>query len=443
MPLYRDPKTGMRVTQYNMKWVEQAGLVKFDFLGLKTLTVLRTRRRPHPPRAASRSISPRCRSTIRRPTSRCAAARRSACSRWKARACARRSSRWRPTASRISSPSSPSTVRARWRTSRSIARASSARDPSRPSAGIRIEAASRSCEETFGIIVYQEQVMEVAKVLSGYSLGDADLLRRAMGKKIKKEMDAQRERFVEGAVARGLTSREGERDLRPPREVRRLRLQQEPRRGLRARRVPDRLPEGEPSGRVPRRVDDARSRQHRQARRIPPRGAASRHPRRAALDQPLGRRLRRRLRCGGEGRDPLRARGRSRASAGRRSKSLVEARGDAPFTDLADFARRLNPRVFNKRTLENLIAAGALDELEPDRARACAAVDAMMNLAQQLADAASGGTLDMFGGVAAADVQLRDSAASSPGPRRSGCSANTRRSASSSRAIRSTSTAIS
>src|SRR5690606_37291097 len=58
--------------------------------------------------------------------------------------------------------------------------------------------------ETFGIIVYQEQVMEVAKVLSGYSLGDADLLRRAMGKKIKKEMDDQRERFVRGALEGGL-----------------------------------------------------------------------------------------------------------------------------------------------------------------------------------------------------------------------------------------------
>ena len=59
--------------------------------------------------------------------------------------------------------------------------------------------------ETFGIIVYQEQVMEVAKVLAGYSLGEADLLRRAMGKKIKAEMDAQRERFVSGAVERGLS----------------------------------------------------------------------------------------------------------------------------------------------------------------------------------------------------------------------------------------------
>ena len=58
--------------------------------------------------------------------------------------------------------------------------------------------------ETYGVIIYQEQVMEIAKILSGYSLGDADLLRRAMGKKIKAEMDAQRERFVSGAMERDL-----------------------------------------------------------------------------------------------------------------------------------------------------------------------------------------------------------------------------------------------
>ena len=55
-------------------------------------------------------------------------------------------------------------------------------------------------KETFGVIIYQEQVMEIAKVLAGYSLGGADLLRRAMGKKIKAEMDAQRDMFVEGAI---------------------------------------------------------------------------------------------------------------------------------------------------------------------------------------------------------------------------------------------------
>jgi len=88
-------------------------------------------------------------------------------------------------------------------------------------------------------------------------------------------------------------------------------------------------------------------------------------------------------------------------------EALLEARGDKPFASLADLAKRLNPRLFNKRTLENLAAAGALDELEPDRARACAAIDAMMSLAQHSAEAANGGTIDMFGGVGAADVVLR------------------------------------
>jgi DNA polymerase III subunit alpha len=88
-------------------------------------------------------------------------------------------------------------------------------------------------------------------------------------------------------------------------------------------------------------------------------------------------------------------------------ESLIEVRGDKPFTDLADFARRINPRMLNKRTLENLIAAGALDELEPERAKACASIDAIMSLAQQSHEAANGGMIDMFGGVGSADVQLR------------------------------------
>jgi len=59
-------------------------------------------------------------------------------------------------------------------------------------------------KETFGVIIYQEQVMQIAQVMAGYSLGEADLLRRAMGKKIRKEMEQQRERFVSGAIARGI-----------------------------------------------------------------------------------------------------------------------------------------------------------------------------------------------------------------------------------------------
>ena len=230
--------------------------------------------------------------------------------------------------------------------------------------------------ETYGVIIYQEQVMQIAQILSGYSLGEADLLRRAMGKKIKAEMDAQRERFVSGAVERGVDTAQGRRDLRPPREVRRLRLQQEPRRRLCARRLPDRLSEGQPSGRVPGRVDDARS---------SPTPTSSSEFRREA--QRLGIKVEPPSvnRSGvvfdvvdAEGRlDPAMRWRPSRASAGRRSRRCVEARGDEPFRDLADFARRINPRAVNKRTLESLIAAGALDELEPDRARAAAAVDAV------------------------------------------------------------------
>ena len=59
-------------------------------------------------------------------------------------------------------------------------------------------------KETYGVIIYQEQVMQIAQILSGYTLGEADLLRRAMGKKKKEEMDQQRKRFVEGARAKGV-----------------------------------------------------------------------------------------------------------------------------------------------------------------------------------------------------------------------------------------------
>ena len=137
-------------------------------------------------------------------------------------------------------------------------------------------------KETFGVIIYQEQVMQIAQVMAGYSLGEADLLRRAMGKKIRAEMEKQRERFVAGAVKNDVAKGAGRDDLRTAREIRRLRLQQEPRGGLRAGVLPHRLHEGALSGRVPRGVDDARSQQHRQAQRISRRGAAARHQGRGA-----------------------------------------------------------------------------------------------------------------------------------------------------------------
>ena len=94
---------------------------------------------------------------------------------------------------------------------------------------------------TYGVILYQEQVMQIAQVLAGYTLGGADLLRRAMGKKKPEEMAKQRCVFVDGAVARGVDERTGGAHLRPDGEVRRLRLQQVALGRLRGAVVPDRV----------------------------------------------------------------------------------------------------------------------------------------------------------------------------------------------------------
>ncbi len=93
VPLYRDPKTGMRVTQFNMKWVEQAGLVKFDFLGLKTLTVLRAATDLLKLRGGIEVDLPSLPIDDQLTYERLGRARRSGCSRWNRPACARRWSR--------------------------------------------------------------------------------------------------------------------------------------------------------------------------------------------------------------------------------------------------------------------------------------------------------------------------------------------------------------
>ena len=100
-------------------------------------------------------------------------------------------------------------------------------------------------EATYGVITYQEQVMQIARDLAGYSLGEADLLRRAMGKKIRAEMETQRERFISGAVGARYRACRRRGDLRRLREVRRLRLQQVALGALRADHLPDGLSEGE------------------------------------------------------------------------------------------------------------------------------------------------------------------------------------------------------
>jgi DNA polymerase-3 subunit alpha len=194
VPLYRDTddKSSLPATQFNMKWVETAGLVKFDFLGLKTLTVIEK----------ACELVGRDRIDIAKiplddePTFRMLA-KGDAYGVFQMEGSGMRDILAKLKPNRFEDlialvalyrPGPMDDIP----TYISVKNGQEKPDYLHPSLkGI--------LEETYGIMVYQEQVMQIAQVLSGYSLGGADLLRRAMGKKIQSEMDAQRAAFVEGA----------------------------------------------------------------------------------------------------------------------------------------------------------------------------------------------------------------------------------------------------
>ncbi len=170
-------------------------------------------------------------------------------------------------------------------------------------------------KETYGVPVYQEQVMQIAQVVAGFSLGQADILRRAMGKKKPEEALKMRPRFLEGASANGV-SREGRRaHLRAALRLHRVRLQQEPQRGLRDPRLPHDLAEGEPPRRVHGRQPHQRHQRHRPDRRAHPRGARDGPRGAAARRQPVRPGLR-----GGGRADRLRPDRASTTSAPARSR---------------------------------------------------------------------------------------------------------------------------
>ncbi|MDG1690701.1 MAG: DNA polymerase III subunit alpha, partial [Alphaproteobacteria bacterium] len=193
--LYRDPKSDMPVTQFNMKWVEKAGLVKFDFLGLKTLTVLEKAVELIEGTGATVDIhnlplddektyellgrgdtigvfqleSSGMRDVLRK----------------------MRPDKFEDIIALVAlyRPGPMDNIPTY------IACKMGEQEPD-----YMHDSLKSILEENYGVMIYQEQVMQIAQTLSGYSLGEADLLRRAMGKKIQAEMTAQKARFIDGAV---------------------------------------------------------------------------------------------------------------------------------------------------------------------------------------------------------------------------------------------------
>src|SRR6185437_561373 len=201
VPLYRDPRSDMPVTQFNMKWVESAGLVKFDFLGLKTLTVLDRAMRHLERRGAG--FAWEAIALDDSPTYELMASGQTL-------GVFQLESQGMRDILRQLRPASLEEVTAlislyRPGPMESIPEYVDCKTGRRP-VDVVHPLLEPVLKDTYGVIVYQEQVMQIAQILAGYSLGEADLLRRAMGKKKKEEMEQQRARFISGAETNGVAA---------------------------------------------------------------------------------------------------------------------------------------------------------------------------------------------------------------------------------------------
>ncbi len=395
VPLYRDPNSEMPVTQFNMKWVEPAGLVKFDFLGLKTLTVL------------DRAVAmihhgepdfDLDRIPLDDPKAFELTARGETVGVFQLEGSGMRDMlrQMRPDCFEdiiavvaLYRPGPMDNI-PKFCNVKSGAEKPDYLHPCLE--GI--------LTETYGVIVYQEQVMQIAQVMAGYSLGDADLLRRAMGKKIKSEMDAQRERFVQGSVANKIESERAEYifdlvakfagygfnkshaaayaliayqtaylkanypvefmaatmslDLTNTDKLN-LFKQEVGRMGIRL--LPPDLNKSDVVFTVAAGAGDN--------------GADGIHYALAAVKN--------------VGRDAMAA-------------VVAERRENGPYKDVWDFAGRLDPRQVNKRQVENLARAGAFDGLNPNRAQMLAAAEIMLRFAGHAAAERESAQDSLFGG---------------------------------------------
>jgi len=375
VPLYRDPRSDMPVTQFDMKYVELAGLVKFDFLGLKTLSVLHKAVGMLAARGIEVDLDalpwddPAVYELLQRGDT--------------VGVFQLESEGMRRTLAQVK-PTNFGDI---------IALVSLYRPgpmDNIPSFGARKNGREAITyphpllkdilEETYGIIVYQEQVMQAAQVLAGYSLGDADLLRRAMGKKIKAEMDKQRGRFVEGAADNGIDKPKANElfDLIDKFAGYGFNKSHAAAYALLAYQtawLKAHHPEAffaasmcfdmHQTEKLSVFVDDMR---RLGIACLPPciNASMAEFSIEGPAETPQVRYALAGLKNVGE----------------RAMERLVEARAEAgPFASLEDLAARIDPQLINKRQIESLAGAGAFDALGIERAAAHAAAEAVLALA--------------------------------------------------------------
>jgi len=391
-PLYKDPRSDLPATQFNMKWVESAGLVKFDFLGLKTLTVLDRAVKHLKKRGAEVDLgklpfddaktyellasgqtvgvfqleSQGMRDTLRK--MRCGPIEEITAL----------ISLYRP------GPMDNIDTFVDCKFGRKPV------DTLHPSLETVLK-------ETYGVIVYQEQVMQIAQILAGYSLGEADLLRRAMGKKKKEEMDLQKIRFVSGAKAKNVPEEQSGSIFELVAKFAGYGFNKSHAAAyaliayqtawLKANTPVEFLAA---SMSLDISNTDKLAVFHQDARRF---GITVRAPdvNRSGADFEV------------ENGEVLYALGAVRNVGLEAMKHLVAVREEGgPFRDIFDFVERVDPKQVNKRAIENLARAGAFDSFHKNRAQILASSDVLISHSQSVAADRQGGQHALFGADPAA-----------------------------------------
>jgi DNA polymerase-3 subunit alpha len=386
-PLYKDPRSDLPATQFNMKWVESAGLVKFDFLGLKTLTVL------------DRAVKHLKKRGFEIDLGRLAFD--------DAKTYELLASGQTVGVFQLESQGMRDTLR-KMRCG-SIEEITALISLYRPGPMDNIDtfvdckfgrkpvdtlhpSLETVLKETYGVIVYQEQVMQIAQILAGYSLGEADLLRRAMGKKKKEEMDLQKIRFVSGAKEKNVPEEQSGSIFELVAKFAGYGFNKSHAAAyafisyqtawLKANTPVEFFAA---SMSLDLSNTDKLAVFHQDARRF---GITVRAPdvNRSGADFEV------------ENGEVLYALGAIRNVGLDAMKHLVAVREEGgPFRDIFDFVERIDPRQVNKRAIENLARAGAFDSFHKNRAQIVASADVLIAHAQSCHADRQGGQGGLFG----------------------------------------------
>ncbi|WP_208349753.1 DNA polymerase III subunit alpha [Pseudaestuariivita rosea] len=387
VPLYQDPRSDMPATQFNMKWVEQAGLVKFDFLGLKTLTVIQNALDLLKKRGVEIDIGA-IDLEDEKSYELYSKAKTVAVFQVESSGMMDALKRMKPTCIEdivalvaLYRPGPMENIPQYC----DVKNGKADRERLHPSI-------DHILDETQGIIVYQEQVMQIAQEMAGYSLGGADLLRRAMGKKIQEAMDAERPKFLAGAAENGV-------DKDKALEVWNL-LDKFANYGFNKSHAaayavvsyqtawlkanyPVEFMAGVMNCDI--HLTDKLNVYFQEVKKglglpyVPPcvnRSQALFTVDDGKLVYALG----------------------ALKNVGVEAMRLVtDARGDKPFVTLFDFARRVDLKRVGKRPLEMLARAGGFDQLDPNRRRVFESLDALVNYSTAIHDQRNSSQVSLFG----------------------------------------------